>query len=127
MQVAARYTPVLMLAVVFSLQLILFESTGKAIGAEYEMREVLGNTVSNTSCKARGFAEALAKEPVELRSYGKTFCASLGHGWLFTELKSPGNTICESCEDVGYRCFQSDVHVTCRHLKSGSIGPQHKG
>jgi hypothetical protein len=120
MQAPAWHLPVLSLVVVFFLLLVLFEWTGKAIGAEYETRDVLGNTLPKQSCKAREAAEALAKDPLEIRRSARSFCASLGLGWLLAEQKSTGNTVCEACGDVGYRCFQADVQVSCRHLKTGS-------
>jgi len=91
---------------------------------EYIYRDLQANTLPSPTCLAPKAAEADAAKPFNLNKYSKRFCQSQGYGWHVEELKSTGKTVCTDCSaDKGkQQCHLTDVVVTCKRIKPGSVG-----
>lgn len=91
---------------------------------EYIYRDLMANTLAPEHCDVEGKARENAAKDYNIHRFTKKFCQSQGYGWHVEEVKSAGNTTCDTCssqQDLK-RCHQEDVVVTCKRIKPGTVG-----
>ena len=103
---------------------VLSVTTGNAVSAEYEYRDLLGNTLPPQKCAVQTDAERRAREPYTIDKYVKVFCETQGYGWHVAAVKEQGRLVCKTCDGQSgkQQCHLEDVRVTCKHIKPGSVG-----
>ncbi|ANE55166.1 MULTISPECIES: hypothetical protein [Methylomonas] len=90
---------------------------------EYIYRDIMANTLAPEHCQAESKAKENAAKNYNIDRFSKKFCQSQGYGWHVDEVKSVGNTVCDSCGTTQEaRCHQEDVVVSCKRIKPGTVG-----
>jgi len=90
---------------------------------EYIYRDIMANTLAPEHCQAESKAKENATKNYNIDRFSKKFCQSQGYGWHVDEVKSVGNTVCDSCSNTQEaRCHQEDVVVACKRIKPGTVG-----
>ena len=99
-------------------------SSTPGFSAEYQFRDLLGNTLDPQKCSEQTSAQNKARESYTLDKYVKVFCETQGYGWHVAAVKDSGRLICNDCDGQLGRaqCHLEDVRVTCKRLKPGSVG-----
>ncbi|TPQ29664.1 hypothetical protein ACH518_17455 [Methylomonas sp. HW2-6] len=94
-----------------------------AHATEYIYRDIMANTLAPEHCQAESKAKENATKNYNIDRFSKKFCQSQGYGWHVDEVKSVGNTVCDSCGNTQEaRCHQEDVVVACKRIKPGTVG-----
>jgi hypothetical protein len=114
-----------MMRIQFSAALLISLLVANPVQAtEYIYRDLMANTLAPAHCEAEGKAKETAAKNHTIDRYSKRFCQSQGYGWHVEEVKSAGNTVCDSCSDQQElkKCHQEDLVVTCKRIKPGTVG-----
>ncbi|WP_320415820.1 hypothetical protein [Methylomonas montana] len=97
--------------------------TNPVQATEYIYRDIMANTLAPEHCQIETKAKENASKNYNIDRFSKKFCQSQGYGWHVEEVKSAGNTVCDSCgNSQESKCRQEDVVVTCKRIKPGTVG-----
>lgn len=97
--------------------------TSPAQATEYIYRDIMANTLAPEHCQTESKAKENATKSYTIDRFSKKFCQSQGYGWHVDEIKSAGNTVCDSCGNTQEaKCRQEDVVVSCKRIKPGTVG-----
>jgi len=91
---------------------------------EYIYRDLMANSLAPAHCDAEPKARDAAAKPYNIERFSKKFCQTQGYGWHVEEIKTSGNTVCDSCGTQAdlKRCHQEDIVVSCKRIKPGTVG-----
>jgi hypothetical protein len=90
---------------------------------EYIYRDIMANTLAPEHCQVESKAKENASKSYNIDRFSKKFCQSQGYGWHVDEIKSAGNTVCDTCSNPQeVKCRQADVVVSCKRIKPGTVG-----
>ncbi|MDT4291307.1 hypothetical protein RO575_17215 [Methylomonas sp. MO1] len=97
--------------------------TSPVQATEYIYRDIMANTLAPEHCQVESKAKENAAKNYNIDRFSKKFCQSQGYGWHVDEIKSAGNTVCDTCSNPQEaKCRQQDVVVSCKRIKPGTVG-----